>query len=236
MINNPYCTPFDPFPDSCVYVVCFGCLSTLIFNSEDLPIHNERILVNTIPNTFLETKRLFGKDFKNHMIWNFSTGQLININYENIKFTLAVNSHNIDQGQPFESWIIPIYSLSKSVKRLVELLGEDLIDLEHEKHALNYQIHSSPHDYSFPIFQQEISIPPNIKYYNTINTICETRGHTMRFSKFDLFRFCFTCHTHFPSDYVKQKDLVYQCVLKFLLNNDFTSLGTDFSASDYIKS
>ena len=138
MINNPYCTPFDPFLDSCVYVVCFGCLSTLIFNSEDLPIHNERILVNTIPNTFLETKRLFGKDFKNHMIWNFSTGQLININYENIKFTLAVNSHNIDQGQPFESWIIPIYSLSKSVKRLVELLGEDLIDLEHEKHALNY--------------------------------------------------------------------------------------------------
>ena len=64
MINNPTSLPYDPFDYSYIYVVCLGCLSSLIFYSEDLPIENNRILVSKLKGKYSKTKRIFGKNYQ----------------------------------------------------------------------------------------------------------------------------------------------------------------------------
>ena len=247
MINDPCCTPFDPFFNSYVYIACFGCLSTLVFSSEDLPITNERILVTTQPNSYSKIKRLFGKTFKNQQIWNFSTGCLNTVNFEDLKFTLSLNAHIIDKGKDFNCWILPLVTLSTKVKRLIGVLGENLLFLEHDSllnteeiqtHVMenipDISVHNN-YDYSLSVLQKEVVLPPNIKYNHTFETPCEKRGHILKYSKIDLFRFCPTCLMYFDSDKTKQRELVYKTVLKFFMNNDFECLNSDMSYTSYIK-
>ena len=237
MINSPTSLPYDPFDYSYIYVVCLGCLSSLIFYSEDLPIENNRILVSKLKGNYSKTKRIFGKNYQNQMIWNFSTGHLDKVNFEDLKFNLSRNAHSLDRGE-FKEWILPIVSLSSNLNQIIQIFGENLTLLEHTEILQSKSITPSPHqsyDYMLSVSQNEVILPENIKYDKTEGTICENRGHLLKYSHLDLFRFCHRCLRHFQSDVHKQKDLVYFHVTKFLINNNFEYLNEEMTCDQYLK-